>query len=79
MIQAIKDLANSFVPSGKLIELVDRDLMRASFYHAVLSPAREFLFSQTRSCAFVSIDYSCNLHITGKSTHYNANMNTSIS
>ncbi|KAG5848305.1 hypothetical protein ANANG_G00097080 [Anguilla anguilla] len=26
MIQAIKDLANSFVPSGKLIELVDRDL-----------------------------------------------------
>ncbi|KAJ8335926.1 hypothetical protein SKAU_G00392680 [Synaphobranchus kaupii] len=26
MIQAIKDLADSFVPSGKLIELVDRDL-----------------------------------------------------
>uniref|UniRef100_A0A3B4DJ09 Acid ceramidase n=1 Tax=Pygocentrus nattereri TaxID=42514 RepID=A0A3B4DJ09_PYGNA len=26
MIQAIKDLANSFVPSGRLIDLVDRDL-----------------------------------------------------
>uniref|UniRef100_A0A8C7G291 Acid ceramidase n=1 Tax=Oncorhynchus kisutch TaxID=8019 RepID=A0A8C7G291_ONCKI len=28
MIQAIKDLANAFVPSGKLIDLVDKDLVR---------------------------------------------------
>uniref|UniRef100_A0A8C7M9A3 Acid ceramidase n=1 Tax=Oncorhynchus kisutch TaxID=8019 RepID=A0A8C7M9A3_ONCKI len=29
MIQAIKDLANAFVPSGKLIDLVDKDLVRS--------------------------------------------------
>lgn len=27
MIQAIRDLADAFVPSGKLIELVDKDLV----------------------------------------------------
>lgn len=27
MIQAIRDLADAFVPSGKLIELVDHDLV----------------------------------------------------
>lgn len=32
MIQAIKDLANAFVPSGKLIELVDITLVR-DFFH----------------------------------------------
>lgn len=30
MIQAIKDLANAFVPSGRLIELVDITLVRDS-------------------------------------------------
>lgn len=29
MVQAIKDLANAFVPSGRLIELVDITLVRA--------------------------------------------------
>lgn len=32
MIQAIKDLANAFVPSGKLIELVDFTLVRDFFF-----------------------------------------------
>lgn len=31
MIQAIKDLANAFVPSGRLIELVDITLVRVIF------------------------------------------------
>lgn len=31
MVQAIKDLANAFVPSGRLIELVDITLVRGLF------------------------------------------------
>lgn len=30
MIQAVRDLANAFVPSGKLIELVDITLVRVA-------------------------------------------------
>lgn len=35
MVQAIKDLANAFVPSGRLIELVDITLVRAPPPHSL--------------------------------------------
>lgn len=51
MIQAIKDLADAFVPSGRLIELVDITLVSATLspWAVILRITDVFLLSQKTS------------------------------
>ena len=64
MIQAIRDLADAFVPSGKLIEMVDIGLVSVSDYHyhctlSFMKPWRCLLLSAFLTDLIVICGYGC--------------------